>query len=368
MVADIEDLEEMDASELHARRLNAKDVLTPMSGEILIFPIADGTVKLSGGDQVLRTPTSIRDRPDRGEEQDNLEGSSSTSRQDSSLYDGEAKSDLWSISGDFVYCQYLEPRVKLYVLREASFPIPLKYIDVTRATKTSLDVMLETNIDDYWNVDGDRDLSDTWTDFTRFTILDEKPTDGKTWSGERLTRKQTTSRPDTLWPEMWKDMSETSKRKEKQKWAIEKKRSSTMPENCVVFTLLIQQMMNSRKLFLNARRKLEVPMPAATPCKLHKRDKYRKTCRTVEEHKTTYACSVEADETMRIRMEGSQSKNHEDHIAGKGMNSLSHYNLVHKFIPMPQAMKIPAAKETVDKEWKTRENIGMAADESQKQK
>ena len=35
---------------------------------------------------------------------------------------------------------------------------------------------------------------------------------------------------------------------------------------------------------------------------------------------------------------------HEDHIAGKGENSLQHYNLVHKFIPMPQAMKIPAAK------------------------
>ena len=41
---------------------------------------------------------------------------------------------------------------------------------------------------------------------------------------------------------------------------------------------------------------------------------------------------------------------HEDHIAGKGENSLQHYNLVHKFIPMPQAMKIPAAKAAVDKE------------------
>ena len=37
-------------------------------------------------------------------------------------------------------------------------------------------------------------------------------------------------------------------------------------------------------------------------------------------------------------------QNHEDHIAGKGENSLQHYNLVHKFILMPQAMKIPAAK------------------------
>ena len=29
MIADIEELEEMDASELHARKLNAKEVLTP---------------------------------------------------------------------------------------------------------------------------------------------------------------------------------------------------------------------------------------------------------------------------------------------------------------------------------------------------
>ena len=35
--------------------------------------------------------------------------------------------------------------------------------------------------------------------------------------------------------------------------------------------------------------------------------------------------------------------------AGKGDNSLYHYNVVHKFIPMPQAMKILAAKAAVDK-------------------
>ena len=116
----------------------------------------------------------------------------------------------------------MEPRVELYMPREESFPIPLKYIDVTRNTHTSLDVMPEKNIDDYCNVDGDRELSDTWIGFTKFTILKEKPPDGYWWSRRRLTRKQTTSRPDKLWPEMWKHMSDASKRKEKQKWAIEK--------------------------------------------------------------------------------------------------------------------------------------------------
>ena len=56
-------------------------------------------------------------------------------------------------------------------------------------------------------------------------------------------------------------------------------------------------------------------------------------------------------------MEETLPKYHEDHIAGKGDNSLQHYNLVHKFIPMPQAMKIPAAKAAVDKECEKLEKI-----------
>ena len=81
----------------------------------------------------------------------------------------------------------------------------------------------------------------------------------------------------------------------------------------------------------NASRKLDIPMPAAMPCWLQPHQ-HRETCGTVGQQKTKYACVVEAFESKRISMEGSQSKNHEDHIAGKGVNSLSHYNLVHKFI------------------------------------
>ena len=48
---------------------------------------------------------------------------------------------------------------------------------------------------------------------------------------------------------------------------------------------------------------------------------------------------------------------HEDHIARKGDNSRQHYNLVHKFIPMPQATKVPAAKAAVDGKWEKLEKI-----------
>ena len=40
------------------------------------------------------------------------------------------------------------------------------------------------------------------------------------------------------------------------------------------------------------------------------------------------------------------SKDHEDHIVEKGFNTLGHYNLVHKFVTVPQAMKIPDVKSS----------------------
>ena len=53
-----------------------KEVLTPMKGDNFIFPVADGTVKTSGGDRRLRPSTLIRDRPERGEEQEVFRGES----------------------------------------------------------------------------------------------------------------------------------------------------------------------------------------------------------------------------------------------------------------------------------------------------
>ena len=62
---------------------------------------------------------------------------------DSARDDAEAKNDFWSVTGDFRNRHHVEPRVKLYMPKEESFPVPLKYIDVTRTTHTSLHVLLE---------------------------------------------------------------------------------------------------------------------------------------------------------------------------------------------------------------------------------
>ena len=164
----------MDASGLHARRLNAKEVLTPMKGDEFVFPVADGPAKIFGRDRRLTPHTFFRDRPERGKEQEVFRGESdelpspTPLQHDSTRDDAEAKHDFWSVTREFIYRHHVVPRDKLYMPREESFPIPIKYIDVTRTTHTSLDVLLEKQIDDCWNVDGERELSDAWTGFTRF--------------------------------------------------------------------------------------------------------------------------------------------------------------------------------------------------------
>ena len=184
-----------------------------------------GRIKTPGGDQELRTSTLIRHRSIRRESHVDFLGESEGSLpqpQDSFPDAGEAINDFWSMSGSFKNRHHVDPRVKQYSAREESFPIPLKYIDVSRTTCTNLDVKQERRIDDYWDVDGSRDLSDSWTGFTQFTPLSEKPLDGYMWSGRRLTRKQLTSRPDHLWPELRKSTGKHAKLKEKQKWSDEK--------------------------------------------------------------------------------------------------------------------------------------------------
>ena len=74
------------------------------------------------------------------------------------------------------------------------------------------------------------------------------------------------------------------------------------------------------------------------------------TCVQKDDHKSKMTCILQADESKRLRMERIEPRIHDEHIADKGDNSLHHYNLVHKFIPMLQAMNVLAAKETVDKE------------------
>ena len=220
LVADFEELETMDASEIYSKRPQCERGDIAKRKRRIYFSNRRWTNQnpwRRSGPENIHLDTASTNIDFLGESEGSL-----PQPQDSFPDAGEAMNDFWSMSGNFIYRHHVEARVKLYSPREESFPILFKYIDVYRTTHTNLDVKQEKSIDDYWNIDGSRDLSDPWTGFTQFALLEETPPDGYMWSGWRLTRKQLTSRPDHLWPELWKSMGKHAKLKEKQKWSNEK--------------------------------------------------------------------------------------------------------------------------------------------------
>ena len=128
----------------------------------------------------------------------------------------------------------------------------------------------------------------------------------------------------------------------KEKWAIEKPKLENARQLRGIFFIEPEDE-EFKHTMKNARGKLEIPMPAAMPCKIpikssgKTQDKICLCCWCRRKHET--------------KVEGAVHKYHQDHITEKGKNSLTHYSLVLKFIPMPQAVKILDAKPAVVKEW-----------------
>ena len=85
------------------------------------------------------------------------------------------------------------------------------------------------------------------------------------WSGERMTRRQLTSRPDHLWPELWKSMGKHAKRKEKQKWSNEKFHLENARKlRGIMF--IDPEDKEFKETIKNARMKLETSTAPAMPC------------------------------------------------------------------------------------------------------
>ena len=151
----------------------------------------------------------------------------------------------------------------------------------------------------------------------------------------------------------------TAQNREKQEWAKEKPKLDNARRLRGIY-FIDPDDQDYNKILRHARRKLERPMDPAMPCK--RQPSITKVVAKPEiasekNSKIVYVCIIESHSSPRHHAESSKSKNHEDHTAGKGFTSMSHYNLVHKFIPMPQAMKNTDAKAATNKEWQNLETI-----------
>ena len=306
MVADIEALEEVDASELHAWRLNAKEVLTPQRSGNFIFPVADGTVIVSGEDQDLRASNLIRDSPDRAQEQNNLRGESDGSpsilRQDSSWSDGEAKSDFQFLSCNSTYCHHVDSRVKLCMSRKESWlfcwstssTLPEQHIRHRMYCRRNLlritgKLMEKEN----YGIHGQVSRGSLYQ--VRGHLMEM---DGLGWDQRSNTRLQ----DPTMNGQICGSLS--LMHRNARKGNIRSSRSQSVSWKMLV-----------KSWKFGCQQQCLVDFNWISP---------RETCGKVRQHETKYACIVEADEFSRIRMEDLWR-----HNTGRGPNSLSHCNIVH---------------------------------------
>ena len=155
-----------------------KEVLITYKDGEFVFPVADGSATLSR----THSKTGIH-RKEREFEAENLKAM----WESFNLKKQKMTRKLGKTCGLFKEISFVVTilnREFNYTCRKKNHsPTPLKYIDVIRSTHTDLDEAEEKRIDDYWNVDGSRNLSDSWTGFTRFTLRNETPPKGYMWSG-----------------------------------------------------------------------------------------------------------------------------------------------------------------------------------------
>ena len=107
--------------------------------------------------------------------------------------------------------------------------------------------------------------------------------------GRRLTKRQATSRPHHLWPELWKSMGKNAKLKERQKWSHEKPKLDNARKLRGIY-FLDPEDKEFKETIKNAREKLETPMAPAMPCKTSKTCKHGVTCGKTNAIKSKLAC------------------------------------------------------------------------------
>ena len=176
LTADLEELEKMDASEIYPRRDKVKEILISQKEKEIKFPKTDGEAKLSGRERIPRTHSKAG--TNRKEWRSQWRTSRRTERA-STDRTTEKTFGRFKVTSSLVITLNLEFNFTCRNKKHSIFH--LSKMTKKMSTQINLDVMKGKRIDDYWIVDENRSLSDTWTWFTNFTPIKEELWEGRYW-------------------------------------------------------------------------------------------------------------------------------------------------------------------------------------------
>ena len=227
------------------------------------------------------------------------------------------------LGASFVVILFKIKDTKFYVLQESSFLHPTQVRWRCRADKYHVGrIAGKSNV---WSVERRR-WSRPWKSFTQFTqsLVDTtshlKDTCGP---GERLRKLQETSRPENMWPEVRSKMSKYFRKKRK--------------------TVLDKEKPN-----LDSARKLR-GISSVDPEDMEFKETMKKSAKSFGMASGILQCRANCERPQGHHPQNSafkrlKKRDHENHIAAEEYTSMGRHHLVHKLVPMPQAIKIPDAK------------------------
>ena len=132
------------------------------------------------------------------------------------------------------------------------------------------------------------------------------------WEGDLQGNKQPLVL--TMYGQICGNLCPMQRKRKQNKDGLSRNQSSTTPDNGGEYSSLNQTTKKFKLTMKAARRKWEVPMPAAMPCKMPIKSSGA-THRNIKKRRTRNACVADADESMRPRLERAVHKPHQDHIA-----------------------------------------------------
>ena len=193
LVADLEELETMDASEIYSKKTQCErgDKFPKEKGESIFF---QSKMDESSSLEEIKTwehpPWYGSDQLEEKSHFDFLRESEGSlpPPHESFPYASEAIYDFWSMSGNFIYRHHVEPRVKLLLAERRIIPSEVHWriqnylYKIWMSNKRNASMIFGMSM-------GQETFSDPWTGFTQFTLLEEKPPEGCLWCGEEINEK-----------------------------------------------------------------------------------------------------------------------------------------------------------------------------------
>ena len=273
LVVDWERLDGADrASEVPIYRIKAKEVFHVKCEGRSRFPLAENALrqpspgqkraarpKYKPIDWQAGNPCDVVDaEDDKGDSED-------VSEVDDAGGDSCENQDFWTLTDDTLVCHHITPRTSLFNPESSNCPIPTKWLDVMRVTKTDLETDAEARVEDNWYGSDDKELSSPWTGKTIFDLLRPKPPPGHQWVEGRLTKMQATTRPGHIWPEFWRTFSKKQKKKARQEWEVIGAERNKLRTDRGIFHVKPEELDDYTKVLAEKRLQLSIPAAPAMP-------------------------------------------------------------------------------------------------------